>query len=204
MSGAETTRRAPTEKVGRTNHYRTPPELIRDVRRVLGGRARPPIDLDPCGCPDPELDTVGALRTIRPPEDGLSVSWGEARTVFVNPPYSREPGSSGPSPMYAWIDRAVTYAERRHARVAILLSASSRWDQPRWQRLFSRSLSHIVVPTSRVKYLTPEGVAGSPPYPSLLWLYGLQRRQVDVQAAFPTWGILPVWDGRRGWREERR
>ena len=45
------------------------------------------IDLDPCGHPD---SLISATNTILPPDDGLGVDWTWAKTIWLNPPYSRD------------------------------------------------------------------------------------------------------------------
>jgi transcriptional regulator with XRE-family HTH domain len=57
----------------------TPPDFVEQVVHVLGG-----IDLDPCGYP---TSFVPATRQFFEKDDGLSQEWN-AKTVFVNPPYS--------------------------------------------------------------------------------------------------------------------
>jgi transcriptional regulator with XRE-family HTH domain len=57
----------------------TPPDFVEQVVHVLGG-----IDLDPCGHPN---SFVPATRQFFEKDDGLSQEWN-AKTVFVNPPYS--------------------------------------------------------------------------------------------------------------------
>jgi hypothetical protein len=65
--------------VGARDERFTPPNIFAKVVHVLG-----PIDLDPCGHPE---SPVRANKIYYPEDDGLAQPW-EARTIYINPPFS--------------------------------------------------------------------------------------------------------------------
>jgi len=144
----------------------TPPEILEPVRKLFGGD----IFLDPCTTYD---NPTGAIALITEEQDGLSVDYWYHGT-FVNPPYGKQ--------LYDWIEKTVAEATRGHW-IVLLVSASSRWDQDRWQKIFSPNLTAMCMPRGRVKFLNADGVQmKSPPYPSLLFFYNIDP--VDVQEHF--------------------
>lgn len=86
----------------------TPNYILDPVRIDLGGM----IGLDPCTTED---NPVGAERFYTVRDDGLSKPW-DAKTIFVNPPYSkaREP----------WVDRCIR-AAKQGAKVILLIPAAT-------------------------------------------------------------------------------
>ena len=99
-----------------SDQWCTPPLIVERVHRVR------PIALDPCGSLD---GSVGATRTILPPDDGLSISW-EGFT-FVNPPYSR---------ITPWVAHGLTFVD---ADVLYLLPESTA----NWFHLLQRPLGSV-------------------------------------------------------------
>ncbi len=80
---------------GRTNaaslsqHWCTPPNYVRAVKRFFGGS----IGLDPCS--NPHSIVQAKVEFSLPEVDGLRADWNH-RTIFVNPPYGadRERGTT--------------------------------------------------------------------------------------------------------------
>lgn len=149
----------------------TPPEILEPVRELFGGE----IFYDPCTSAN---NPIGATTfcCIDIPEDsrflqsanGLENGWWDK--AFVNPPYGKQ--------LYAWIEKTVVEAARG-LRIVLLVSASSRWDQAKWQKIFSPGLTAMCMPRGRVKFLDANGVRHkSPPYPSLLFFYNLPVEEV--------------------------
>jgi len=143
----------------------TPPEILEPVRKLFGGKIR----CDPCTTLDNPTD-AGRVCWDGPAEvNGLFNLW-EDRT-FVNPPYGKE--------LYTWIDKTTREAEYGGYKIVLLVSASSRWDQDRWQKIFSPNLTAMCMPLGRVKFLNADGVQmKSPPYPSLLFFYNIDASDV--------------------------
>jgi len=166
---------APVEKKCRDVEWFTPPEIVDAVRRVFGGE----IGLDPCTV---KSNPTKARRFFTKEDDGIRSGcfwwcYDEAKKgIFVNPPYGKE--------MYRWIEKTVTTVDCNQVEAipaALLLAASSRWDQPGWHRIFSHALTAMVLFRGRVKYLDAKGeVAKSPPYPSILFFYNVDPSRVEA------------------------
>lgn len=153
------------DKSCKSVEWYTPPEILVPVRAILGD----PIPLDPCSPADDSNPTRAAqFLTPESRPDGLQAVWDAP--AFVNPPYGRA--------LYSWITKT-TEAAALGTPVALLVAASSRWDQEGWQRLYTPELTCFHMPRGRVKYLSPTGErAKSPPYPSLLYFYNLPPASV--------------------------
>jgi len=142
----------------------TPPEILEPVRELMGG-----IWLDPCTTDDnPARATMWCTKE----NSGLEAKW--CYGTFVNPPYGKD--------LYEWIKKVVDESSKGY-QITLLVSASSRWDQERWQKIFSPNLTAMCMPLGRVKFLNADGVQmKSPPYPSLLFFYNINAS--DVQEHF--------------------
>lgn len=146
------------DKICATSEWFTPPEILIPVRALFGGK----IDLDPCTT---EGNPTGAHSYYTKQDNGLTRFWSQEVSVFCNPPYGNE--------MYDWILRVVVRASYG-TKIVLLLAASSRWDQAKWQHIFSPQLSAMCMPIGRVKFLNSEGVRKkNNPYPSLLFFYNI-------------------------------
>jgi len=159
-----------------STEWYTPPEILEPVRNLFGGN----IGLDPCT--NMEKNPTKADWVIGLPQDGLEAQWIEARgkTVFVNPPYGKA--------LYDWISKVVLEAFRG-LKIVLLVSASSRWDQAKWQKIYSPELTTFVMPRGRVKFFNAEGVRmKSPPYPSVLYFYNIDP--ADVKKHFGRLGTV--------------
>jgi DNA N-6-adenine-methyltransferase (Dam) len=128
----------------------TPAYVLDRVREDLGGV----IELDPCTTPD---NPVGALRFFAPPDDGAAAIW-DARTCFVNPPYSRA--------RERWVRRCIL-AGHHGAMVILLMPAATD------TRCFQSALataSDVVFIRGRVKFgvLRPNRRQAAASHPSAL------------------------------------
>lgn len=76
-------------------------------------------DLDPCAHPQ---QIMPAKRRVTLPQDGLEDEWaaGGARTVFVNPPYSR-------GQVMRWVLRAASYAFRLEVLLLVRQDTGTGW-----------------------------------------------------------------------------
>lgn len=158
-----------------STEWYTPPEILEPVRKLFWGR----ISCDPCtSYTNPTIaDRIGYLDGEYP-KDGLKMSWED--NTFVNPPYGKE--------LYLWIEKTVCEAKKGY-KIVLLVSASSRWDQKKWQRIYSPELTTFVMPIGRVKFLDSQGVRHkSPPYPSVLYFYNIES--MDVYDCFHTVGTV--------------
>jgi hypothetical protein len=128
----------------------TPGYVLRPAREDLGGV----IGLDPCTTAD---NPVGALRYICPPDDGAAEPW-PARTVFVNPPYSKA--------RERWVRRCAQ-AGAEGSRVILLIPAATD------TRIFQEALataSAVVLIRGRLKFgvLRPNRRQAAASHPSAL------------------------------------
>jgi hypothetical protein len=149
----------------------TPPEILEPVRELFGGE----IGFDPCTI---DRNPTLAERFATKEHDGLAMDWfawwvacgKPSPTFFVNPPYGKV--------LYDWIEK-VEHAASIGFKVVLLVSASSRWDQEKWQKIYSPELTAFCMPRGRVKFLDENGVQQkSPPYPSLLYFYNIPLEDV--------------------------
>lgn len=76
--------------------WNTPPKYVEPIKDFFGGI----IELDPCSN---KYSLVGAKTNfIYPDKNGLIEKW-DYRTIFVNPPYGRQNGSS----LYDWLEKSL-------------------------------------------------------------------------------------------------
>lgn len=124
------------------NERYTRPEEIAFARDALGG-----IDLDPCA--DPER-RVGAKVSWTIEDDGLSRSWVEAETVFINPPYSGDE-------IGAWVEHGIAQLRAAPKQSQLWLvpsSTTSSWSQALLAASYRRAM--VYEQESRVHFLGPD------------------------------------------------
>jgi phage N-6-adenine-methyltransferase len=129
----------------------TPAYVLDPVRKALGGY----IGLDPCTEPD---NPCGAFQFYTPPQNGLTMPWWVAHTIYVNPPYSRarEP----------WVDRCISEADMGR-RIILLMPAATD------TRVFQKAMlsaAEVVFIRGRVKFgiLRPNRRQQAASHPSAL------------------------------------
>ena len=113
------------------------------------------IDLDPCGDTN---SLVGARNTIVPPDDGLSVDWSWAKTIWLNPPYSREQ-------VPKWLQK-MTDAQCSGAEGLALLKHDHTTE---WWRKYVRPRARCEW-GRRVSFICPQGESAI--FPSTLVYFG--------------------------------
>lgn len=107
--------------------WHTPPEYLQRVRQVFDRG----IDLDPASSPAANR-TVQARRFLTPAQDGLAHEW-RALTVFLNPPYGRKYGRTGPYNMPLWVSKLIEQFDAGNIEQAILLcnaNTGASWFKP--------------------------------------------------------------------------
>ncbi len=158
------------DKECKSVEYGTPERILGPVRKLISlqdnireDNAR--IGVDPCTTMN---NPTRAYYSCTKEEDGLTQAWdieGRPTHVFVNPPYGKS--------MYDWIAKTVREAFNGHY-IVLLLAASSRWDQPKWNALFSRECTAMVpIHSPRVRFIdlaTGEEKKNNT-YPSILFVY---------------------------------
>jgi len=76
--------------------WNTPPKYINPIKSFYGGK----IELDPCSN---QYSLVNSeISYVYPEKNGLEESW-DFKTVFVNPPYGRNNGTS----LYNWLEKSL-------------------------------------------------------------------------------------------------
>jgi len=139
------------------------PETVLALVRQLHPRGYNKIDLDPCGG---DGDSVQAIASIKPPQDGLAATWNGSGLVFVNPPYSN---------IRAWARKAVE--SRGNHQDQIILLCPARTDT-RWWHESAWTASAICFWKSQVKFYDPiEKKTGPAPFPSALLYWGYQMAE---------------------------
>ena len=107
--------------------------------------------LDPCA----SAENAKCEKFYTREEDGLSQSWAGER-VFMNPPYGREAAN--------WVAKA--YFEANYAEVIVGLLAARTDVQ--WFHDFVYGKAEIRFLKGRVKFVGPNGTAGSATFPSMI------------------------------------
>ena len=133
----------------------TPPQLV----KRLGN-----FDVDPCACPG--MPWKLAHKVYTPPEDGLSLPWGEGRSsrVWLNPPYGAHVGN---------------WARRMAAHGNGIMLLFGRTETQAWQEHIWPRADAILFPIGRVHFCLPDGNrALSGTAPSSLIAYG--RNNVEA------------------------
>lgn len=148
----------------------TPGRYIEVVRELLGG-----IDLDPASCEQANR-IVGAGRYFTEADDGFTKPW-LARSVFLNPPYSRRDGESNQS---LWSARLLFDYQQGNVKEAVLLVnavPAERWWRPLWD-------FPVCFPDHRIRFYSPDGEPQSPTHSNAFVYLGPQiDRFIDLFSA---------------------
>ena len=132
-----------------SDEWYTPKWLIED----LG-----PFDLDPCAPVNPPYEIAPLAYTKE--QDGLAQEWPATAFVFMNPPYSRP------------LLRPFVEKLAEHNNGIALLK--NQVDNLLFQEVIFPKAKSLIFMRHRVKFLQPDGIAGSPFFGSVLVAFGLQ------------------------------
>jgi hypothetical protein len=138
-----------TMKPPASNEWFTPPRVLEAVREVFGGD----IDLDPASCPDAN-EFVQATQYYTKEQNGLKHPWHGR--IFLNPPFGKTELSKASNLSY-FTHYLIDQYKKGNTKEAILLipvNTATSWFEPLWQYA-------ICFPTSRIRFLQPDGVQGS-------------------------------------------
>lgn len=160
----------------KSNEHYTPDCLLEPVYKLLGC----PVGLDPCSnSTDPIEANVKAKKYFTEREDGLSQSWGNVDTAFLNPPFGKG--------LSKWVAKLTNEYKEGSCKEALLL-IPSRTDTSYWALLKEYSVCFV---KGRVVY---KGNTGSAPFPtSLIFLPNKQhkiQRESDFYNVFSPLGIV--------------
>lgn len=130
------------------------------------------IDLDPCSN---ARSLIPAERGVCLPDDGLALDWSQARTIWLNPPYSK------PAP---WLEKL------DHTPAESLALIKGDWSTKWWRdSITSAPRRHRCLLSKRVRFLPPPGAtSSSPTFPSCIAYRG--RRSDRFAAAFEHLGEI--------------
>ena len=130
---------------GGENEWYTPADIIESARKAMGG-----IDCDPASSPLAN-ETVKASEFFTKEDDGLSKEW--RGNIWMNPPYAQ--------PLIAQFAEAVASkyeaGEFEQAIILVNNATETQW----FQRLLAVA-SGVCFPSSRIRFLSPDGKKGSP------------------------------------------
>lgn len=117
-----------------------------------------PFDLDPCSPKVRPYDTATVHWTKE--QDGLTMPWGKPETVrvWLNPPYSRVL-------LRQFVERLAQHGNG----IALLVN---RTDNLLFQEVIFPTADSMLFMRHRVKFLRPDGTAGSPFFGSCLVAWG--------------------------------
>lgn len=127
------------------NEWYTPPEYIEAAVRVMGK-----IDLDPASSDDANR-IVGANKYYTIDNDGLKHKW--TGKVWMNPPYASDLVGS-------FAGKLVSHVSSGDVTEAIVLVNNAT--ETSWFCSVVGIASAVVFPTSRVRFLRPDGTTGAP------------------------------------------
>ncbi len=162
----------------------TPTIYLNAVREVFDG----PIDLDPASSAAAN-DHVGALRYYDETMDGLSQDW-VADNVFLNPPYGRRDGKTGPWNLVLWSMKLADAYDSGAVGSALLLcnaATSTAW----FHRLASRPICFV---SGRIVFIdghTGETQKKNPAYDSMFVYYGTNPYRFSE--VFSKFGAVMEW-----------
>ena len=158
-----------SDRRGGNSEWYTPPAIIEKARLVLGG-----IELDPASHAIPQ-EWIQARRYFTIADDALLHNW-RARSIWLNPPYSR-----------GVIDKFIAWlcAADCEAWLALVNNATdTKWAQ----RLLSAS-DAVCFLRGRVRFQTAESGGGKPPLQGQMLCYH-GRQSAKFRSVFEQDGVI--------------
>jgi phage N-6-adenine-methyltransferase len=165
-SAAEVADRLPTPETpsirermtsSKTDEHYTPPELLELVYECFAPLG---VDLDPCSNAHGEEANVKASQYFTIEDDGLAQEWN-ARTVYINPPYSD---------VAAWVDKVVTEQDQNNIGDVLLLvkaDTSTQWFAQIWE-----SATAVCFLKKRVRFINSDSEGNAAPFASAIAYFG--------------------------------
>lgn len=137
------------------NEWYTPPDVLEDVRHVLGE-----IDLDPASSEKAQI-LVGAKRFFSIEQNALEREWGGK--VFLNPPYSQPA-------IEQFARKMVSEYEVGRVREAVMLTHN--YTDTRWFHIAESRAAAICFTRGRIKFVSPDGELAAPTQGQAFFYYG--------------------------------
>lgn len=127
------------------NEWYTPAHILEAARITLGD-----IDLDPASS-DVANRAVKAARIFTAEDDGLAQEW--FGRVWMNPPYAQ--------PLIAqFVEKVCTSYRSGDIKAAIVLVNNGT--ETAWGQALLNSATAVCFPSSRIRFLRPDGMSGAP------------------------------------------
>jgi hypothetical protein len=130
---------------GGENEWYTPENIIKSARKTMGS-----IDCDPASSPLAN-ETVKAMELFTKDDDGLTQPW--RGRVWLNPPYAQ--------PLIAQFAEAVAskFESGEYEQACILVNNAT---ETAWFQRILAVASGVCFPSSRIRFVSPEGKQGAP------------------------------------------
>lgn len=152
------------KSISNNKDWNTPPEYIEIVKNVLGN-----IELDPCSN---DFSMVMADSSYNENIDGLKQNWSWAKTIFVNPPYGRNPQNK--TTIKSWILKCIETYKNGNSEIIALIPVAT--NTKHWYEIFYTASAICFIKTPRVKF----------------YLQGqLVKKGAPMGCAFIYWGFRP-------------
>ncbi|QLH84804.1 DNA N-6-adenine-methyltransferase [Halosimplex pelagicum] len=138
--------------------WQTPPALIADLQDALDG-----IDLDPCAHPESEIGATNWC--LEDGVDGLSKSWEDYETVFVNPPFSYKT---------EWLEKVTNECtnDPQWPRTVVVLTPDSTDTKSWWHTYIAPFADYICFSEGRIAYYENGEAAPSPTFGTAISVFG--------------------------------
>jgi len=153
------------------NEWYTPAQYIKAARAVLGK-----IDLDPASSEKAQKVVKAGIFYSRA-DDGLKQKW--SGRVWLNPPYS-------PKEIAAFVDTLCIEFSERRVSAAIMLTHN--YTDSGWFQKAAAQASNICFPSSRIRFLDPDGVPCSPTQGQAFFYFG--KNTAKFKKHFSTFGLV--------------
>lgn len=118
----------------KSDEWETPEEFVRGLEKSLGIE----FDLDPCAT----TESAKCPKFFTIEDDGLNADWGDARHVFINPPYSD---------IASWVERALQQIRAKEGKMTVTFLIPARMDTKIVQGSLTKAMKVYFV-KSRIKF----------------------------------------------------
>lgn len=167
-----------------TAEWYTPPVYVDMARKVMGS-----IDLDPASN-DLAQSWVKAGTYYTQAQDGLKRPW--FGNVWLNPPYGKMNGKSGPSCQDVWSDKLEhEYVEGNVAQAILLINSTHgyKWYENLWTRW------PVCLVRDRIRFMKPDGTQGDQAKRGQTFVYFGTNHHRFHEVFQPLGRVLFPWGG---------
>lgn len=153
------------------NEWYTPPEILEAARLVLGT-----IDLDPASSAVANR-AVRATRFFSSDDDGLKQSW--SGKVWMNPPYAA-------ALIGRFVEKITGHYDEGDIEAAIVLVNNGT--ETAWGQRLLAGCTSVCFPSSRVRFLKPDGSKGAPLQGQMIAYFGSDHELFEEN--FADFGVV--------------